>query len=199
MTQPIQFLNTNLHIDRKAHQVGSADVESNDVTPHTCDACGAELQPGNRFCANCGAAVIQAPQVEPPLHEAEPSLLEEEIDSTPSDTQVEPEPHSEPDASTQDTREFATTRYTSANYPEPDDEHATHTSTPSVADDPGWESSETTVPPERGNRTLWIILGIIAVIVLICCCILPLGLLAIANWDTGFQDELRSTVGTFLG
>ena len=56
---------------------------------------------------------------------------------------------------------------------------------------PTWGTPETTVQPEKGNRTLWIILGIVAFIVLICCCILPLGLVVVSGADTALQDELR--------
>lgn len=57
---------------------------------------------------------------------------------------------------------------------------------------PQYDPTVTTVPPESGNRTLWIILGIVAAIVLVCCCILPLGLMAVANVDYAFQEEIRS-------
>ena len=89
----------------------------------------------------------------------------------------------EPDPSTLETRKFPT-------QPEPSGTHWSSAAPESEAQ--LWGTPETTVAPETGNRTLWIILGIIAMIVLVCCCILPLGITIISGVDYNFQQEIRT-------
>ncbi len=54
------------------------------------------------------------------------------------------------------------------------------------------------VPPEGNKKTLWIILGIVAFIVMVCCCILPLTLSFFSIGDIGLQDELRNVTSQYL-
>lgn len=150
--------------------------------PRHCPVCGAPLLPEHRFCANCGTYVAS-----------------QQTDTSPESTgqPVESAQTAAPDPSTLETSEFE------AQHRSPPQSGQSAESQPPAspydtvyqdAGHPTWGTPETTVPPERGNRTLWIIIGIVAFIVLICCCILPLGLMAVANFDTAFQDDLRSYV-----
>jgi hypothetical protein len=145
-------------------------VEPFSSNPRSCMNCGAVLQPEHRFCPNCGMAV-------PPLQESVSSDAEDETSAD----------HVYAHPSTEDTQRHRQT----STYPPPTAE-AHSPSTPHDPGHPTWGTPGTTVQPESGNRTLWIIIGIIAFIVIVCCCVLPLGLAAIANIDTAFQDQLRS-------
>lgn len=134
--------------------------------PLNCRVCGTQLQPGYRYCPNCGTATGLSAAAS-------------------ADTPVEPDP------STMETRRFATQPPQAA--PSPETTTYSAQPPPPPADSaPLWGTPETTVAPESGNRTLWIILGIIAFIVLVCCCLLPLGMVVVANVDSEFQSELRS-------
>ncbi len=62
----------------------------------TCPACGEEVQPGEAFCANCGASLAQAPIPPEPVEEAE-----EEV-SEPAQPEVAPEPPAEPEAAVEE-------------------------------------------------------------------------------------------------
>lgn len=144
----------------------------------TCRVCGAALQPANRYCPNCGTPTTEATSdVEPPP--AEP--VEDSREPVDDDSFVIRSQPEQPDPSTVETRQFhiEDTPPALPGYQEP-------------ATPPYELTDTTTVPPESGNRTLWIILGIVAAIVLVCCCILPLGLMAVANVDYAFQEEIRS-------
>jgi uncharacterized Zn finger protein (UPF0148 family) len=58
----------------------------------TCPACGEEVQPGEAFCANCGASLAQAPIPPEPVEEAEEEVGE------PTPPEVAPELPTEPEA-----------------------------------------------------------------------------------------------------
>lgn len=143
----------------------------------TCRVCGAAFQPENRYCPNCGTPTTEPTSaVEPiPVEQAEDSNEPVEDDSFVIRSQTE-----QPDPSTLETRRFHIDDIPTS----PPSSHEPVT--------PQHELPATAVPPESGNRTLWIILGIVAAIVLVCCCILPLGLMAVANVDYAFQEEIRS-------
>lgn len=167
-------------------------MESQSNEQLICRNCGSQLQPEHRFCPNCGTAVDRDEGEEPASTQeyGYEGLFESPSSGEKSVTQ---DPADEPDPSILETREHATQDFQSPPYPEqgppvPPPE-------PPIQDTghPTWGTAETTVPPERGNRTLWIILAIIAFIVLVCCCVLPLALSIIANVDTTFQNELRSS------
>jgi hypothetical protein len=67
----------------------------------TCPACGAEVLPGEAFCANCGASLAQPPippepvpevEPEPVVEEAAPELVVEEAAPEPVAEEAVPEP-----------------------------------------------------------------------------------------------------------
>jgi predicted amidophosphoribosyltransferase len=54
----------------------------------TCPACGEEVQPGEAFCANCGASLAQPPIPPEPVAEAEPEAVPEppaEVEAAPEE------------------------------------------------------------------------------------------------------------------
>jgi predicted amidophosphoribosyltransferase len=57
----------------------------------TCPACGEEVEPGEAFCANCGASLAQAPLPPEPVEEVEAV-------GEPTPPEVAPEPLAEPEA-----------------------------------------------------------------------------------------------------
>jgi hypothetical protein len=165
--------------------------------------------PDHRFCPNCGSAVGSASDSVRGEHddnqvtgsEPEPSLPDNDRPSWIDSNELSE--GEEDDSSTLATREFQSQSFTPA---PPDREPHVSLGAPlpqqastyppgvGTTPDPGhptWGTPETTVQPEKGNRTLWIILGIVAFIVLICCCVLPLGLMVVSSLDTALQDELR--------
>ncbi|CAN5794825.1 hypothetical protein BH20CHL1_BH20CHL1_05080 [soil metagenome] len=145
----------------------------------TCRVCGAALQPENRYCPNCGTPTTEATSVVEPTS-ADPVGVGDSGEPVNSDSHVIRSHPEQPDASITETRQFHIEDTPAAllSYQDPAP--------------PLYEPTVTSVPPESGNRTLWIILGIVAAIVLVCCCLLPLGLMAVANVDTAFQEEIRS-------
>jgi hypothetical protein len=146
-------------------------LDSSPTERRTCRVCDAPLERGYRYCPSCGTAASLSPTVDDP--------------------------------STAETRQFSTTvsqQSESVDIPpgervtiSPRDQSEFHVSQPSR------DVSGATVPPENGNRTLWVILGIVGFIILLCCCLLPLALMIIANADTSFQDEIRSMSTTLTG
>lgn len=146
-------------------------TESSAIDARTCRVCGAPLRSDDRFCSSCGSVVPVVPA------SSDPSTLETREfraphpEETPASELPHEEVHTIPPAASSDSSE-------------------THTA---------WYPPESTVPPESGKRTLWIILGIVAFIVLVCCCLLPLALMTITSFDTALQDELRSVAITVLG
>lgn len=129
-----------------------------------CRVCGAALQNGYRYCPSCGTAAPLPPP------DADPSTLETRefhVSDVPGTETVRVPPG--------ESRVISSSQLT-----RPEDPQRT------------WPPPDTTVPPESGNRTLWIILGIVAFIILMCCCVLPLGLMTITSFDSTFQDDLRS-------
>jgi hypothetical protein len=143
--------------------------------PRECQVCGSPLQPDHLFCPNCGTRVASGPSAKEEGHDVQTY-------------RADPQPG--PDPSTLDTREFDT--FPSTEHSKPPAADPEYNPAYQDTGQPTWGTPETAVAAEQGNRTLWIILGIVAFIVLVCCCILPLGLMAVANWDTAFQEELRS-------
>lgn len=147
-------------------------------SPQMCSNCGAILQPDHRFCPNCGNFVARGetgpdPAPASAAHDENAGVIGEpaEIDPSILETRKQEPPHFE--AVTQQPEDPPTPAFDPVGHPT-------------------WGTPETTVQPESGNRTLWLILGIIAFIVIVCCCLLPLGLAAISSFDTAFQDGLRS-------
>ena len=139
-------------------------AERSTPQPRQCRVCGAALQNEYRYCPSCGTAAPLAPP------DADPSTLE--------------------------TREFHVSevpRTETVPVP-PGESRVKSSSQPTGPEGPQgtWPTPDTTVPPESGNRTLWVILGIVAFIILMCCCVLPLGLMTITSLDSTFQDDLRS-------
>jgi hypothetical protein len=181
----------------------------------TCRTCGSSLLPDHRFCPNCGSAVAGAHETTPdaPVDEHDAGARSDPLppaDVTPSwPDSSDLSGDDKPGASTLETREFdaqplspasqhgqppQTQAFTPApQYGQPQQAYSYPPGprTPQEPGHPTWGTPETTVQPEKSNRTLWIILGIVAFIVLVCCCILPLGLTVISGVDTALQDELR--------
>jgi pSer/pThr/pTyr-binding forkhead associated (FHA) protein len=58
----------------------------------TCPACGAEVLPGEAFCANCGASLAQPPIPPEPVPEIEPEPVAEEAAPEPVVEEAVPEP-----------------------------------------------------------------------------------------------------------
>jgi uncharacterized OB-fold protein len=51
-----------------------------------CPACGEEIEPGDAFCSNCGAAIAAAPPAPEPVEEAPPAPVEEAAPPPPPPT-----------------------------------------------------------------------------------------------------------------
>ena len=167
-------------------------MEPNETGRQVCNNCGSPLQPEHRFCPNCGTAVSRDAATEP----REPKVQGPFDSIRPIGEPVEQPADPAPDPSIMETREHVSQDYQSPLAQEHEPEAQPASAEFQQSADPTWGTPETTVPPERGNRTLWIILSIIAFIILICCCVLPLTLMVISNVDSGFQDQVRSTVTT---
>ncbi len=76
----------------EASPVEEAHAEPAPDAKPTCPACGAEVVPGEAFCANCGASLAESPIPPEPVAEAEPepaAVVEPEA-------AAEPEAHVEP-------------------------------------------------------------------------------------------------------
>lgn len=145
--------------------------ESSPTNSRSCRVCDAPLQPDYRYCPSCGTV---APTTPP---ETDPSTTETRqfrVSGDPAPESVQIQPGDRTIISPLDSPRFEKPRAT-------------------------WGTTETTVPPESSNRTLWTIIGIVAFIVLVCCCLLPLALVMISNFDTTLQDEIRSVSSAIVG
>lgn len=116
----------------------------------TCPNCGVQVSADDRFCSNCGARLGAFPT------EADTSLEGAERPGLEPDTSPgEPTPGAEPVLPTLG-------RKNSWEY-ERDRVH-------SAADEDEWRMSDLGPPPPRKRRTwLWIVIGILALMVLLCC------------------------------
>jgi hypothetical protein len=175
----------------------------------TCLTCGTSLLPEHRFCPSCGSRVADSSaSVTGETGDGQDKDADQESPQPATDSpswldSVDLSETGQRDPSSLETREFQAQSYPPApqysqperpvEYPQPQQSYS-YSAGPPPPQDPGhptWGTPETTVQPEKSNRTLWIILGIVAFIVLICCCILPLALMVVASFDTALQDELR--------
>lgn len=182
-----------------------------------CANCGTSLTDGARFCPNCGTpAPVPADQPSP----TQPGTTDETIiaapppvsswdsprfDPTPSDatpppsswetppTGATPPPPSweAPTIETPAAGRWESDQGAPGSAQEPASAYVPPASDWQQAEQATWAQSSSEVPPEKGRKTLWIILAILAVVILVCCCILPLAVFWVTNADMALQEEIR--------
>jgi predicted amidophosphoribosyltransferase len=78
-----------------SEEAAVAEAPAAPAVAPTCPACGEEVQPGEAFCANCGASLAQPPIPPEPVEEAEPEVAPEppaEVEASPEEVTPAPPP-----------------------------------------------------------------------------------------------------------
>ena len=116
----------------------------------TCPNCGSQVTADDRFCSNCGARLQPATFASDAESETGPGTPQEPASATEGATDVA-EPVL-PTLGRKNAWEYERDRVQSA------------------ADEDEWRMSDLGPPPPRKRRTwLWIVIGILALMVLLCC------------------------------
>lgn len=142
----------------------------------TCPVCGAPVEPEDRFCRNCGAAVRSD---EAPIFSG-------------------PEPGAPADAPTERLDTF-----TFSGPPPPEHEQQAPLQgpapPPATGGPPAPAEHAQMGSRSPSSRTWWVVLLIIVLLIIVCCCLI-LAAFAIASSDSSFQEDVSAVAaGWFQG
>jgi hypothetical protein len=150
-----------------------------------CAVCGETSEARARYCWNCGARLSDAPTA---FSQSLAEVVPEASSAAPQQAATAAPP-SEPDAVRSEAPASTVPSVSPAWTASTDVWNSAASSSSQPSASAGLPTVAAT-PPKRGvGRTIWIVLGILAFIVLFCC-IASIVLVAVSSRDSAFQDQV---------